>query len=90
MPELRDLRDLLSYVEMDMSNWIEEAEARGRQAGQAELVLRLIERRFSPVPEDARARILCADIDQLVVWTDRLMSAESLGDVFRNGAEKAN
>ncbi len=50
----------------------------------------MIEHRFSPVPEDARARILSADIDQLVLWTDRLMSAESLADVFRNGTEKAN
>ncbi len=93
VPELRDLRDLLSYVETDMPNWIEEAEARGeargRQVGQAELVLRLIEHRFSPVSEDVEARILAADVDHLVLWTDRILTAESLADVFRNG-EKAN
>ena len=84
IPELRDLRDLLTYVETDMPNWIEEAKAEGRQAGQAELVLRLIEHKFSPVPEAVKARILSADIDELVLWTDRILTARSLADVFRD------
>ncbi len=85
MPELRNLRDLLSYVETDMPNWIEEAEAKGRQEGQAELVLRLIEHKFSQVPEDVKAQILAADVDHLLLWTDRILTAQSLADVFRNG-----
>jgi len=83
IPELRDLRDLLTYVETDMPNWIEQAKAEGRQEGQAELVLRLIEHKFSPVPDDVKARILSAEVDDLLRWTDRILTAETLGDVFR-------
>jgi len=87
VPELRSLRDMLNYVETDMPNWIEQAEERGeergRQKGLVEAVLRLVEHKHGPVPEDVRAHVLSADVDQLLVWTDRILTAASLGDIFR-------
>jgi hypothetical protein len=80
---------LLDYTETKMPNWIEEAEARGRQEGRqglAEVVLRLFEHKFDAVPEDVKARILSADVDPLVAWTERFLTAESLEDVFQDEA----
>jgi hypothetical protein len=86
VPELRSLHDLVHYVEADMPNWIEEAEERGekrgRQEGQAEVILRLIEHKHGAVSEDVKERILSAGVDQLLLWTDRILTAESLGDIF--------
>jgi hypothetical protein len=82
VPELRSLHDLVHYVEADMPNWIEEAEERGEKKGQAEVILRLIEHKHGAISEDVKERFLSADVDQLRLWTDRILTAESLGDIF--------
>ncbi len=83
-------------METDMPNWIEQAEARGeargrqegrlegRQQGTANAVLHLFESTFESVPGGVKARILSADVDQLLVWIDRIPTATSVEDVFGN------
>ena len=70
--------------------WMKEGEARGlvqgRAEGKAETLLRLLERRFGAVPEDARARILAAPVRDLDAWFDASVSASDLDDVFGNDA----
>ena len=66
--------------------WKEEGRAEGRAEGKAEALLRLLERRFGAVPEDSRARVLAAPIEDLDAWLDAVILAPSLDDVFRNGA----
>jgi hypothetical protein len=57
--------------------------ARGGEAtGQAAVVLRQLERRFGPLPEEARARIASASSDEILAMADRLLSAEDLDSVF--------
>ena len=51
---------------------------RGRQEGQATLLLRLIERKFGPPTEAVLERIASADQDTLLRWSDRILTAESL------------
>jgi predicted transposase YdaD len=51
---------------------------RGRQEGQATLLLRLIERKFGPPSEAVLERIASADQDMLLRWSDRILTAESL------------
>ena len=63
-----------------------QGKAEGRVEGKAETLLRLLERRFGAVPEDARNRILEAPVGDLDAWLDAFVSASSLDDVFGNGA----
>jgi hypothetical protein len=49
---------------------------------EAELLLRMIERRFGPLSAADRARIQRADAGALLIWGDRLLSARSLAEVF--------
>ena len=63
-----------------------EGRAEGKAEGKAETLLRQLERRFGAVPEDARARVLSAPIEDLDAWLDAIVSASSLDEVFRNGA----
>ncbi len=71
-----------------MPNWIEQAEARGeargRQEGTAKAVLHLFVNTFGVVSKDVEARILSADVDQLLVWIDRVPTAAAVNDVFRD------
>ena len=50
----------------------------GLQQGQRTVLLRLMTRRFGPLPAAAVARIEHASLEQIEAWTDRLLDAPSL------------
>jgi hypothetical protein len=54
----------------------------GIQAGEAAMLLRMIERKFGPVPEAVRQRITETDAETLLTWGDRILSADSLDEVL--------
>jgi hypothetical protein len=54
----------------------------GRLDGEAAVLLRQIERRFGPPGESVRARIAAADADTLLLWSERILTAESLEAVL--------
>ena len=57
-------------------------EARGLAKGEAKSLIRLLERRFGPLPAAVKARVDGADLDQLDVWIDRVLDAKNLNAVF--------
>jgi hypothetical protein len=59
-----------------------EGEAKGRVEGQAELVARLLTKRFGTRSAEIQARLTQATSDQLERWGERLLDAESLEGVF--------
>jgi len=63
-----------------------EGQAAGRAAGQAEgqaaLLLRLLGRRFGPIPTDAQVRVQQADTATLEQWGDRVLTAATLAEVL--------
>ena len=59
-----------------------EGEARGLAKGEAKSLIRLLERRFGPLPAAVRSRIDGADLNQLDAWIDRVLDAKSLDAMF--------
>ena len=50
------------------------------------VLLRLLEVRFGAVPADTRARVeATADQETLMRWTERLLAAPGLAEVFEGG-----
>ena len=49
--------------------------AAGIEAGKADLLLRLLRRRFGSLPESAQARVQCASEDQLNEWAESVIDA---------------
>lgn len=60
----------------------QEGRTEGMQQGEARLLLRLLEKRFGPLPEAKRALINAADADTLLQWSDKLLTADSIEAVF--------
>ncbi|WP_345556142.1 hypothetical protein [Streptomonospora halophila] len=59
-------------------------EAKGFVKGMATVVLRVLESRGIPVPEEARERISsCTDLDRLDAWLDRAALVDSVDELFR-------
>src|SRR5262249_1334059 len=57
--------------------------ARGRTEGEAHALIRLLEKRFGPVPPDLRERIFAADAPCIEAWIDRALDVHDVRSVFQ-------
>lgn len=80
-PERRD--ELMPTV-AEQWVWQGRAEGRieGRIEGMADMLLRQLRRRFGALPEEIESRVRSAGVDALDAWSDRILDASSLDDVF--------
>ena len=69
-------------METFIDKYIAQGEQRGKQLGEAEMLLRLIERKFGSPSETVRDRITQADSETLLEWSDRILEARSLDEVL--------
>jgi hypothetical protein len=62
----------------------EQGRQEGRQEGEARLVLRQLRLKFGPLEPEIEDRVRSADADRLLTWGERVLTAESLQDIFRD------
>lgn len=62
----------------------EEGRQEGRQEEGARVVLRLIRLKFGPLEPEIEDRVRSADPDRLLEWSERVLTAGSLQDIFRD------
>jgi predicted transposase/invertase (TIGR01784 family) len=60
-----------------------EGEARGRAEGRAELLVRLLTLKFGPLSPETEKRLGSAAIADLDRWSERVLSAQHLEEIFR-------
>jgi hypothetical protein len=60
----------------------QEGPEEGQKKGEARMLVRLLELRFGPLDETARAKLDGADADTLLRWGERVLTAQALGEVF--------
>jgi len=85
------LRELMPEEEERMvtqvaEQWLAEGRAKGiaegKAEGKADILLRLLARRFGPLPSEIEPRVRGADGSRLDVWSDRILDARDLTGVF--------
>jgi hypothetical protein len=76
MFELQDLKKTRFYQEA-----LGEGKAEGRQEGEANLVIRQLNRRFEEIPQNLREKILAMSVKQLENLGKSLLDFESLSDL---------
>ena len=62
---------------------IQKGEQIGIQKGELAVLRRLLERKFGALPPEAVGRLERADVDLLLEWSDRVLTAARLDDVFK-------
>jgi flagellar biosynthesis/type III secretory pathway protein FliH len=62
---------------------LEQGLAQGRREGAVVLLERLLEQRFGSLPQTVHKRLAKASLEQLEAWSDALVTAQSLRQVFR-------
>jgi hypothetical protein len=89
MPEFNDLQDLHEVHDMlaeRMKKWPEQWEQRGiqkgrmegRMEGESRLLRKMIEIKFGSIPEWAESVLQSADSQQIDIWAESILTAESL------------
>jgi predicted transposase/invertase (TIGR01784 family) len=63
---------------------LQEGRQEGRQEGEARVLLRLLRLKFGPLTSEVEERVRSTDADRLLEWSERVLTAEQLQDVFRD------
>jgi flagellar biosynthesis/type III secretory pathway protein FliH len=69
-------------LEEGLKQGLKKGRQEGRQEGEANLLLRLLERKFGPLDPKTKARIRRAGAERLLHWGERILTAERLDQVF--------
>ena len=69
-------------IEKGLLQGLMQGRLEGEQSGEAKALRRLLQKRFGPLSEDVLARLQTASIDELELWLDRALDADSLAGVF--------
>jgi hypothetical protein len=71
---------------MNITSWErfarEEGIEQGPQQGEARALLRLIQVKFGPPAPDLAARVAGAELHELELWLDRILTAATPDEVF--------
>jgi flagellar biosynthesis/type III secretory pathway protein FliH len=69
-------------LERGIEQGMEQGMQLGTHRGEITVLVRLLERKFGRLPETLRPRIEAADEQSLLAWSERVLSATTLEDVF--------
>ena len=76
-------RFIAQGLEQGLEQGIEKGVERGIRQGEAQVLLRLLTLRFGVLPQSAHAQVQSADADTLLRWSERVLTATTLDEVFR-------
>ena len=70
-------------LERGFEQGLEQGVTKGIRQGEAQMLLRLLTLRFGVLPQSAHAQVESADADTLLRWSERVLTASTLDEVFR-------
>lgn len=65
-----------------IDRWTRETREEGRQEGEARMLLRQLRMKFGSLSPEVEERVRSTDADRLLEWSERVLTAERLQDVF--------
>ncbi|WP_353571992.1 DUF4351 domain-containing protein [Candidatus Albibeggiatoa sp. nov. BB20] len=71
-------------IEQGILQGMQQGLEEGVQQGEQSILLRQLTRRFGTLPELLQERIKQADLEQLELWSDLILTASSLEEIFGN------
>jgi len=71
------------FMEKGREEDLEQGMKKGIRQGEAQMLLRQMTLRFGVLPQSAHAQVESADADMLLRWSERVLTASTLDEVFR-------
>ena len=65
-----------------VDDWTIGARQEGMQQEGVNILTRLLKKKFGSIPQDAETRISQADSEQLLEWSENVLTAETVNEVF--------
>lgn len=92
LPEINDLMEVDAMLAERVKEWTHEWEAKGmqkgmqkgRQEGQSGILLSQMRLKFGELDAGIVAKIQSADTTQLTLWSERILSAKTIEDIFQS------
>ncbi|MEA2039434.1 MAG: DUF4351 domain-containing protein, partial [Thermodesulfobacteriota bacterium] len=92
MPRLEELTEVRTMLAETVVEWKgewkregrKEGREEGRKEGEANILLKLLELKFGPLSEEDQSKIQAADSETLLTWGEHILTANSLGEIFRS------
>ena len=76
------LEELDTMLAESIDRWNREIREEGRQEGEARMLLRQLRLKFGSLEPEIEERVRSADADRLLGWSERILTAKNLQDVF--------
>ncbi len=91
LPEIKDLMEVNAMLAERVKEWtyewkqegIEEGMQKGMQKGEAGILLRQMHLKFGKLEAEVLAKVESADPDQLLVWSEHILSAKTVEEIFQ-------
>ena len=84
---MEKLEEVIPMIEANKYDWTAEWREEGRREGEADLLLRQLNRLYGPPTPAVEDRIRSAGADQLLEWGERLVTSGSLDEIFGRGRD---
>ncbi|MBF0321348.1 MAG: hypothetical protein HQL62_00130, partial [Magnetococcales bacterium] len=79
------IQDARGAVELARAEGEVRGEARGKQKGAAHLLRRQLHQKFGPtLPKWIEEKLALATLEELEVWIDRMLAAQSFKELFKS------
>jgi len=82
VPQVNDLLEVENMLAERVKEWTKEWKEEGVHDGTAQVLSRLLSSKFGPLSPEVESRLKNADQEQLLQWSERILTASSPGDVF--------
>jgi hypothetical protein len=82
LPAAAEVDEVTPLLREAVAAWTHPFREQGRRQGAAELLARLLDRRFGPLDATDRSRLAGAEVERLLAWGERALSAPTLDEVF--------
>jgi hypothetical protein len=76
------LREMLTEIIPEKAERVLSIAEQWMAEGQATIILRLMSRRFGPLPDAYRQKVLAGSLEELDAWADALLEARTLDELF--------
>ena len=85
-PAIEDLTEVKNMLAERVKEWNKESLERGvqqgMQKGATQVLIRLLEKKFGELSSESLQRLNDANEEQILEWSENILSAQTLGDVF--------
>ena len=81
---IEELDEVKTMLAERVKEWNRESMERGIQKGALNLLVRQLETKFGPIAPEVMKRLEQTNEQQLLNWSERILSAEKPSDIFGN------